>query len=85
MVLTQRLNNYTIKTLRSTGITEKTICPKRQKVIDIETKYCYNRNKLANNVTSKRCKNTTKKISKVVDEGAERRYNRNMLRSNGAF
>ena len=61
MVLTQRLNNYTIKTLSGRGITEKTICPKRQKLVDRETNYCYNRNKLANNVTSKRCRNTTKR------------------------
>ena len=63
MVLTQRLNNYTIKTLHSTSVTEKTICPKRQKHVDRETNYCYNRNKLTNNVTSKRCKNTTKRIT----------------------
>ena len=63
MVLTQRLNNYTIKTLHSTSVAEKTVCPKRQKVVDRDTNYCYNRNKLANNVTSKRCRNTTKRIS----------------------
>ena len=61
MVLTQRLNNYTIKTLHSTSVTEKTVCPKRQKHVDRETNYCYNRNKLANNVTSNCCRNTTKK------------------------
>ena len=64
MVLTQRLNNYTIKTLCSRGITEKTICPKRQKHVDRETNYCYNRDKLANNVTSKCCENTTKRFYK---------------------
>lgn len=63
MVLTQRLNNYTIKTLCSRGIAEKTICPKRQKHVDRETNYCYNRNKLASNVTSKCCRNTTKRIT----------------------
>ena len=64
MVLTQRLNNYTRKTLHSTGITGKTICSKRQKCVDRETKYCYNRNKLANNVTSKCCENTTERFYK---------------------
>ena len=64
MVLTQRLNNYTIKTLCSIGITEKTICPKRQKHVDRETNYCYNRDKLANNVASKCCENTTKRFYK---------------------
>ena len=64
MVLTQRLNNYTIKTLCSRGFTEKTICPKRQKVVDKETKHCYNGDKLANSVTSRCCKNTTKRFYK---------------------
>ena len=60
MVLTQRLNNYTIETLHSTSVTEKIICPKRQKHVDSETKYCYNRDKLANNAISGCCENTTK-------------------------
>jgi len=66
--LTQRLNNYTIKTLCSRAITEKTICPKRQKVVDRETNYCYNRDKLANNVTFQTVvKIQQRKFTKVVD------------------
>ena len=62
MVLTQRLNNYTIETLCSRGITEKLFCSKRQKAVDKDADHCYNRDKLANNVTSKCCRNTTKRI-----------------------
>lgn len=69
MVLTQRLNNYTIETLCSRSITEKLFCSKRQKAVDREANYCYNRNKLASNVASKRCKNTTNRITESCLQG----------------
>jgi len=47
-----------------------------QKVVDNKDSRCYNRDKLANNVIQSCCKNTTKKIPKVVDKGVERHYNR---------
>ena len=75
MVLDKRYKySYNRNIVKHSLATETASCPKRQQEVDKVTKYCYNKNKLANNVISDCCRNTTKKISKVVDKGVERHY-----------
>jgi len=70
--------------LYSSGVQkDPSVCSDLQTGVDTKTKLLYNRDKLANNVIRRCCKNTTKKIPKVVDNVALRCYNRYKLVRNG--